>query len=67
MSDTHLHVVPDPDGDGWLVLELTDQEAFAWDREHYGESVALENWREIHEWREQGRPRGIAVDEGRAW
>ena len=46
---TRLHVVPDPDSDGWIALELTDQEAFEWDREHYGEDVALENWRILQE------------------
>jgi hypothetical protein len=42
---TRIHVYPDPDSDGWIWLELTDQEAFEWDREHYGEAVALENWK----------------------
>ena len=55
----NLHVVPDPDSDRWLVLELTDQEAFAWDAERYGAQVALENWREIFDWRSRGRPKGL--------
>ena len=44
----NFHVVPDPESDGWLVLPMTDQEAFDWDREHYGESTALLNWQEMH-------------------
>lgn len=40
---TRLHVVPDPESSGWLVLEMTDQEAFDWDREHYGEPIAITN------------------------
>ena len=63
MSNTTFHVRPNPDGEGWLVIEQTAQEAFAWDKEHYGESIALENWREIHEWRAQGRPKGLAPRE----
>jgi hypothetical protein len=41
---TRIHVVPDPDHEGgWLTLEMTDQEAFEWDRAHYGEAIALQN------------------------
>ena len=43
-----IHVVPDPESDGWLTLHITDQEAFEWDRQHYGESVAVANWEELH-------------------
>lgn len=43
----NFHVVPDPDSDGWLVIEMTDQEAFEWDREHHGESIAVLNWQEM--------------------
>lgn len=47
---TRIHVVPDPDIEGgWTWLELTDQEAFEWDKEHYGEAVALENWKAMQE------------------
>ncbi len=63
MSRPTIHVYPDPDGPGWLVLEMDDQEAFAWDCAHYGEMVALANWQEIHEWREAGRPQGLAPSE----
>ena len=47
-APTRIHVVPDPESDGWLVLEMTDQEAFEWDCEHYGRSVALDNWEILH-------------------
>lgn len=47
-DERRSHVVPDPDSDGWLVLQMTDQEAFEWDCEHYGKSVALANWGTIH-------------------
>lgn len=41
---TRIHVVPDPDCEGgWLTLEMTDQEAFEWDREHYGDAIAIQN------------------------
>lgn len=46
-NETRIHVVPDPESDGWLVMEKTDQEAFEWDRLHYGESVALLNWQDM--------------------
>ena len=46
-NETRIHVVPDPESDGWLVLEMTDQEAFEWDRKHYGESIALLNWQDL--------------------
>ena len=65
MSKPTIHVRPNPDGPGWLVIEQTDQEAFAWDQEHYGETVALENWREIHEWRDAGRPPALRLPDGR--
>ncbi len=45
----NLHVVPDPDSPGWLVLEMSDQEAFDWDHAHYGKVVAIENLLEIRE------------------
>ena len=64
MSDTHLHIYPNPDGEGFLVMQMTDQEAFAWDYEHYGNTVALENWRGTYEWRAMGRPPGLAPMEG---
>ena len=66
MSNTTFRVRPNPDGEGWLVIEQTDQEAFAWDKEHHGEAMALENWREIHEWRAAGRPKGLLVEEERS-
>ena len=66
MSRPTFHVRPNPDGPGWIVIEQTDQQAFAWDREHYGETVALANWQDTHEWRAMGRPAGVRVDEGRS-
>ena len=66
MSRPTFHVRPNPDGPGWIVVEQTDQEAFAWDRDHYGIVVALENWREVYDWRRAGRPASVRVDEGRS-
>lgn len=40
---SQIHVLSDPDGPGWLVLTMTAQEAFDWDRLNYGCSVALAN------------------------
>ena len=47
---TRIHVLPDPKSDGWLVIHMTDQEAFEWDQKHYGESIALLNQQELQQW-----------------
>ena len=64
---TSFHIRPDPDCEGaWLVMEQTDQEAYEYDREGYGESLALANWQELYALRRR-RERGeipLDVDEG---
>lgn len=61
-----IYIYPNPDGEGFLVMQMTDQEAFVWDCEHYGIDVALANWQEIFDWRAMGRPIGLHVPDGRA-
>ena len=65
MNKRSAHVYPLPDG-RWIMMTLTDHEAYEYERDRFGEALALDNWREIREWRAQGRPREIVVDEGRA-
>jgi hypothetical protein len=40
-----FRVWADPETGTLIILKMTRQEEFEWDREHFGEAVALENWR----------------------
>ena len=64
MTNLNAHVYQLPDGT-WLTHMMTDQEAFAFERETFGLDVALENWREIRDWREAGRPPSLSLPDGR--
>lgn len=46
-------------------MTLTDQEAYEYERDRFGEALALENWREIREWRDAGRPPALRLPDGR--
>jgi hypothetical protein len=44
-----MHVRPNPWGEGWLVIPLTDQEAYELDRQQFGEVIALANLQTLQE------------------
>lgn len=46
--DQRIHVYIDEYGEP-RIRRMTDQEAYEYDIEHYGELVALENWRALQE------------------
>lgn len=64
MSKRSAHVYSLPDG-RWIMMTLTDQEAYEYERDRFGEALALENWREIREWRDAGRPPALRLPDGR--
>lgn len=55
-SKTRIHVRPDPNSSGWLMMHQTDQQAFEYDREYHGESTALLNLQNVQRVRDHLRP-----------